>query len=182
MDSGEARGVRARGWEGKGRGYKHLQRHRLWEVEFALENLPVRPHRGLAAVGRRARLVAVATKGVGRQAGQRTSRQNRSEQEREQEQIGVGKDTASRSSLRAGQVLSVRCRGVAYEHLIDQNAEGPPVDALAVALVADGLGREVLGRAAQRPRAVLDLLRKAKVDDLLMRKVEEWVGVREEGG
>ena len=110
------------------------------------------------------------------------SRQNRSEPERERERIGLGRQTAPWSSLTAGQVSSVCRGGVAYEHLIDQNAEGPPVDALAVALVADGLGREVLGRAAQRPRAVLDLLRKAKVDDLLMRKVEEWVGVREEGG
>ena len=55
---------------------------------------------------------------------------------------------------------------VAHEHLVDEHARRPPVDGLAVALGLDDLGREVLGRAAERPRAVLDQLGEAEVDDL----------------
>jgi hypothetical protein len=39
--------------------------------------------------------------------------------------------------------------GLADEELVDQDAEGPPVDGGAVAGVADDLGREVFGRSAQ---------------------------------
>ena len=52
---------------------------------------------------------------------------------------------------------------LADEHLVDEDAERPPVGADVVALVGDDLGREVLGRAAEGPRAVLDVLGEAKV-------------------
>ena len=55
---------------------------------------------------------------------------------------------------------------LADEHLKDQDAECPPVDGEVVALVGDDLGREVLGRAAERPRTVGDDLGETKVDDL----------------
>ena len=69
----------------------------------------------------------------------------------------------------AGHAAGGRGAGVlarTVEHLEHDHAEGPPVDRLAVALLQDELGREVLGRAAQRPRAVLDVLGEAKVDEL----------------
>jgi hypothetical protein len=36
-------------------------------------------------------------------------------------------------------------------HLMDEDAEGPPVDSAVVPLAQNDLGRKVLGRAAQRP-------------------------------
>ena len=48
------------------------------------------------------------------------------------------------------------------EHLVDEDAERPPVDALAVADPEEGLGREVLGRAAHGPRAVCHALGEAE--------------------
>ena len=61
--------------------------------------------------------------------------------------------------------VRVRVR-VAHEHLVDEDAQSPPVDAEAVPFVRDDLGREILGRAAQRPRALLDDLSEAEVDHL----------------
>ena len=61
---------------------------------------------------------------------------------------------------------------LADEHLVDEDAERPPVGADVVALVGDDLGREVLGRAAEGPRAVLDVLGEAKVTNL-----DETLGV-----
>ena len=43
-------------------------------------------------------------------------------------------------------MVRVRVR-VAHEHLVDEDAQGPPVDPEAVPFVRDDLGREVLGRA-----------------------------------
>ena len=51
-------------------------------------------------------------------------------------------------------------------HLVEENAKGPVVDGLAVALLEDDLGREILGRAAERPAAVLDVLGEAEVGQL----------------
>ena len=45
------------------------------------------------------------------------------------------------------------------EHLVDEDAVGPPVDRLAVTLGQDDLGSEILGRAAQGPRPILNLRR-----------------------
>jgi hypothetical protein len=45
-------------------------------------------------------------------------------------------------------------------------ARAVPVDRLVVALGRDDLGREVVGRAAQRPGDVRHLFREAKVGDL----------------
>ena len=61
--------------------------------------------------------------------------------------------------------VRVRVR-VAHEHLVDEDAQSPPVDAEAVPFVRDDLGREILGRAAERPRALLDDLSEADVDHL----------------
>ena len=60
----------------------------------------------------------------------------------------------------------MRCGGGKEADLVEQHAEGPPVDALAVALHHYELGREVLGRAAHGVRAREDALGEAKVDDL----------------
>ena len=57
-------------------------------------------------------------------------------------------------------------RRVADEHLVDEDPELPPVDALGVCLSEDHLRREVLGRPAERRRrgaAGLALLTEAKV-------------------
>ena len=54
------------------------------------------------------------------------------------------------------QLVAADERRVADEHLVDENAEAPPVHALAVPRPTHHLRREVLGRAAQRPRSVLD--------------------------
>ena len=40
------------------------------------------------------------------------------------------------------------------QHLVDEDAEGPPVYCQPVPLALHDLGGEVLGRAAERPRAV----------------------------
>ena len=40
------------------------------------------------------------------------------------------------------------------QHLVDEDAEGPPVDGQPVPLALHDLGREVLGRAAERSRCV----------------------------
>mmetsp|Transcript_31684 Transcript_31684/g.69278 ORF Transcript_31684/g.69278 Transcript_31684/m.69278 type:complete len:328 (-) Transcript_31684:764-1747(-) len=62
----------------------------------------------------------------------------------------------------AERVLVVK-RRVAREHLVDKDAQRPPVDCLAMPLGEDDLRRQVLGRAAQCPGAVLDALGEAKV-------------------
>merc|ERR1719491_2758369 len=62
-------------------------------------------------------------------------------------------------------VLVVK-RRVPGQHLVDEDAQCPPIDALAVAFALDDLGREVLGRAAEGPRPVLYLLGEAKIGDL----------------
>lgn len=54
----------------------------------------------------------------------------------------------------------------AGEHLVEEDAEGPPVDGLPVALVQQHLGGEVLRGPAQRVRARLHVLRKAEVRQL----------------
>ena len=62
------------------------------------------------------------------------------------------------------------------EHLIDEHPHRPPVDRLPMPLRLNNLGREVLGRTAQRPRPILNLLRKAKVGHLdVARLVDEQV-------
>mmetsp|Transcript_36225 Transcript_36225/g.111497 ORF Transcript_36225/g.111497 Transcript_36225/m.111497 type:complete len:369 (-) Transcript_36225:59-1165(-) len=74
-----------------------------------------------------------------------------------------------------GQDLLVDAHGVlvaegrlAADHLVDEDAQGPPVHGLAVALVQQHLGRDVLRRAAERvrPRAWLDDLCKAEICEL----------------
>ena len=50
------------------------------------------------------------------------------------------------------------------EHLVEEDAERPPVAALAVALVRHGA--QVVERAAQRVQLVADLLDEAEVGDL----------------
>ena len=55
---------------------------------------------------------------------------------------------------------------IAGGHLVDEHAECPPVDGLVVALAENDLGRQVLGRAAQCPRAALDALGEAEVGHL----------------
>mmetsp|Transcript_1469 Transcript_1469/g.4473 ORF Transcript_1469/g.4473 Transcript_1469/m.4473 type:complete len:265 (-) Transcript_1469:1252-2046(-) len=64
----------------------------------------------------------------------------------------------------------------AAEHLVDQDAETPPVARECVPAVRYNLGREVLGCAAQRVRAVLNHLGKAHVDELeVALRVEEQI-------
>ena len=58
--------------------------------------------------------------------------------------------------------------------------KGPPIDGEVVPLVRDDLGREVLGRAAERPRAVLDKLGEAEVDDLQVAS-KQHVGIGRAG-
>ena len=53
----------------------------------------------------------------------------------------------------------------AAEHLVDQDAETPPVARECVPAVRYNLGREVLGCAAQRVRAVLNHLRECPGSD-----------------
>uniref|UniRef100_A0A182TKX5 Uncharacterized protein n=1 Tax=Anopheles melas TaxID=34690 RepID=A0A182TKX5_9DIPT len=55
---------------------------------------------------------------------------------------------------------------IAGRHLVHQHAERPPVDRLVVALAQDDLGREILGRAAQRPGSALDALGEAEIGHL----------------
>lgn len=59
-------------------------------------------------------------------------------------------------------VLGVEGR-MAGGHLVQEHPERPPVHGAAVALGEDDLGREVLGCAAQRPRATLDHFAEAQV-------------------
>ena len=58
-------------------------------------------------------------------------------------------------------------RGQADEHLVEEDAQGPPVDVFSVAYAHDDLGREVLGSAAKRLglRARLVLLGETKVGE-----------------
>ena len=51
----------------------------------------------------------------------------------------------------------------ASDHLVGQDAEGPPVDGLAVAFVEQHLWGEVLGRAAQGVSAGLAVLSEAEI-------------------
>mmetsp|Transcript_20310 Transcript_20310/g.64899 ORF Transcript_20310/g.64899 Transcript_20310/m.64899 type:complete len:256 (+) Transcript_20310:89-856(+) len=66
-------------------------------------------------------------------------------------------------------VLLVRERREPAQHLVDQNAQRPPVHRLVVARAVQDLGRQVVGRAAERVRAsarVHVLLRQPKVGQL----------------
>eukprot|EP00968_Pinguiococcus_pyrenoidosus_P002264 scaffold122_cov236-Pinguiococcus_pyrenoidosus.AAC.15 len=65
-----------------------------------------------------------------------------------------------------GEGVLVEIRRVARQHLEDENAQGPPVHAEAVALTLNDLRRQVLRRAAERPRLVLHHLGEAEVGDL----------------
>ena len=53
------------------------------------------------------------------------------------------------------------------EHLVEEDAEGPPIDSLAVAFALDDLRREVLRCAAQCPRTILHLRDKRDSTDSL---------------
>ena len=55
---------------------------------------------------------------------------------------------------------------VAREHLVDEYAKRPPVDRLAVSTRLDDFWSQVLWRATQSPRPVINVLCKAKVSDL----------------
>ena len=57
-------------------------------------------------------------------------------------------------------------RRVAGRHLVHEHPERPPVDGLVVPFAQDDLGREVLGRPAQRPRPPLHSFCEAEVGDL----------------
>ena len=72
-----------------------------------------------------------------------------------------GEDVLERLDL-----LGAREWREAGEQLEEEDAERPPVDRAAVPLARDDLGREVVGRAAQRPRAFVDDLGEAEVGDL----------------
>mmetsp|Transcript_2690 Transcript_2690/g.4397 ORF Transcript_2690/g.4397 Transcript_2690/m.4397 type:complete len:286 (+) Transcript_2690:53-910(+) len=52
------------------------------------------------------------------------------------------------------------------QHLIDEDAERPPIHSLAVALSGHNLRRQVIGRSAQRKRLIRHYLGKAKVGHL----------------
>ena len=59
--------------------------------------------------------------------------------------------------------LAIRLKGRrAGKHLHYQDAEGPPIDRYTVALAGDDFGREVLGRSAERVRAIGDHLGEAR--------------------
>mmetsp|Transcript_82673 Transcript_82673/g.256767 ORF Transcript_82673/g.256767 Transcript_82673/m.256767 type:complete len:219 (+) Transcript_82673:148-804(+) len=62
--------------------------------------------------------------------------------------------------------ILVNKRGVSHNHLVDEDAEGPPVYGLPVALVEQDLWGNVLGRAAEGVRPMVDDLREAKVREL----------------
>lgn len=67
--------------------------------------------------------------------------------------------------IRRGERVRVSVREVSNapgEHLVDEDAKGPPVDSLAVALALDHFGRQVLRSTAERPRAVLHHLRRVR--------------------
>ena len=51
-------------------------------------------------------------------------------------------------------IISDQQNGPPDEHLVDENAECPPVDRLVVSFALNYLRRQVLGRPAQRPRTV----------------------------
>ena len=51
----------------------------------------------------------------------------------------------------------------AGEHLVREDAQGPPVDRLAVALIQEDFGRQVLGRSAKRVSARLAVLSESEV-------------------
>jgi hypothetical protein len=52
---------------------------------------------------------------------------------------------------------------IAGQHLKQKYAQRPPIDRLVVTLRLNNLGRQILGRAAQRPRSILNALAKAKI-------------------
>mmetsp|Transcript_7904 Transcript_7904/g.19224 ORF Transcript_7904/g.19224 Transcript_7904/m.19224 type:complete len:210 (-) Transcript_7904:720-1349(-) len=63
--------------------------------------------------------------------------------------------------------------GVPGEHLVHEDAKGPPVDRLAMPLALDDLRRKVLRRPTQGPRPVRDHLRKPEVGDFEVALVVE---------
>ena len=71
-----------------------------------------------------------------------------------------------RARVRARVRVRVRVRARARARVRRQDADAPPIGAEGVAFVQDDLRREVLGRAAQRPRAVRHDLGEAEVDHL----------------
>mmetsp|Transcript_8306 Transcript_8306/g.33615 ORF Transcript_8306/g.33615 Transcript_8306/m.33615 type:complete len:447 (+) Transcript_8306:240-1580(+) len=60
----------------------------------------------------------------------------------------------------------VKERRIPREHFINEHAERPPVDRLAVALVENDLRGQVVGRATKRVRAMVDLLCESEVGHL----------------
>lgn len=64
--------------------------------------------------------------------------------------------------------IVVKERRVAGQHLVDEDAEGPPVHRLVVALRLDDLGRQVLRGPAQGPGPVSYPLGKPEICDLQM--------------
>lgn len=67
-------------------------------------------------------------------------------------------------------------RGLADEELVEENAEGPPVDGLAVTLVTDHFGGEVFWSATEGVGlAIVDLLSETKVN-----KLEVAIGVEQD--
>ena len=56
--------------------------------------------------------------------------------------------------------------GLSTHQLVREHAQRPPIHRAVVSLVADDLWCEVVGGAAKGPGAVLDDLRKSKVDEL----------------
>ena len=55
---------------------------------------------------------------------------------------------------------------VSRQHLVDEDAQGPPVDSLVVAFALDDLRGQVLGGAAQGPGSVSHPLGEPEVGDL----------------
>ena len=64
--------------------------------------------------------------------------------------------------------------GIAGQHLVYEDAQGPPVHRLVVALGLDDLRGEVLGGPAQRPRPVADPLGEPEVRDLQVAVPEDF--------
>ncbi len=84
-------------------------------------------------------------------------------------QIARELDLLHEDQLEEDVMVAVVERQPAAHHLVHDDAQAPPVDGAAVVVVLEHLGRQVLGRAAERLRrpAVRDvLLAQAKVGDL----------------
>ena len=75
-------------------------------------------------------------------------------------------DLALQDLLVDGHRVVVIERVNASDHLVSQDAQGPPVDRLAMALVEEHLGCQVLGRPTQSVSARLAVLGEAEVGQL----------------